>query len=69
METEQLYLSVVMPAYNEQATIAEIIRRVLEIPNLLDSFGVCACEIQYIHPFWGKIVGKDNIKESMRELW
>jgi glycosyltransferase involved in cell wall biosynthesis len=43
METEQLYLSVVMPAYNEQATIAEIIGRVLEIPNLLELIIVDDC--------------------------
>lgn len=37
------FLSVVMPAYNEEKTIAEVIRRVLEIPHLLELIVVDDC--------------------------
>lgn len=40
---DEKLLSVVMPAYNEQATLAKIIVKVLEIPNLLELIIVDDC--------------------------
>ena len=36
-------LSVVMPAYNEEKTIAEIITRVQQVPNLLEIIVIDDC--------------------------
>jgi cellulose synthase/poly-beta-1,6-N-acetylglucosamine synthase-like glycosyltransferase len=30
-------LSIVMPVYNEEATLARIVRQVLQVPNLLET--------------------------------
>ena len=35
-ESKNQYLSVVIPAYNEQSTLAEVVKKVLDIPNLLE---------------------------------
>lgn len=43
MEDQLQILSVVMPAYNEEKTIAEIVGRVLEIPHLLELIIVDDC--------------------------
>ena len=43
MENEQANLSVVMPAFNEEATIAEIIGRVLKLENLLELIVIDDC--------------------------
>lgn len=48
-------LSVVMPAYNEEKTIAEIIKRVLDIPNLSELIVVDDCSI-------------DNTRKIVEEL-
>lgn len=37
------YLSVVMPAYNEEATLIEIVKRVLQLPQLLEIIIVDDC--------------------------
>jgi glycosyltransferase involved in cell wall biosynthesis len=43
MDNKTQILSVVMPAFNEEKTIAEIIRRVLQIPYLLELIVVDDC--------------------------
>jgi glycosyltransferase involved in cell wall biosynthesis len=43
MENKQAILSVVMPAFNEEATIAEIISRVLRLTSLLELIVVDDC--------------------------
>lgn len=42
-DLDGLWLSVVMPAYNEQATLKQIIYQVLQIPNLLELIIVDDC--------------------------
>lgn len=39
------YLSVVMPAYNEEATLIQIVKRVLQLPQLLEIVIVDDCSI------------------------
>jgi len=41
--TDRLLLSVVMPAYNEQATLSQITKQVLKVPNLLELIIVDDC--------------------------
>ena len=41
--TNNQCLSVVMPAYNEEATLSQIVRQVLQIPNLLELIIVDDC--------------------------
>jgi glycosyltransferase involved in cell wall biosynthesis len=42
-KNNQLVLSVVMPVYNEEATISRIVRRVMEVPQLLELIIVDDC--------------------------
>lgn len=43
---KQPFLSVVMPAYNEEITLSEIIKKVLEIPHLLELIVVDDCSMR-----------------------
>lgn len=67
METQQLFLSVVMPAYNEQTTIAEIIRRVLQVPNLLELIVVDDCSTDRTQEIVQEIAGQDSKIKYIRQ--
>lgn len=40
---DEKFLSIVMPAYNEQATLSQIVKQVLQVPNLLELIIVDDC--------------------------
>jgi glycosyltransferase involved in cell wall biosynthesis len=67
METEQLFLSVVMPAYNEQATIAEIIHRVVQIPNLLELIIIDDCSTDRTQQIVQDLAGQNSRIKYVRQ--
>jgi glycosyltransferase involved in cell wall biosynthesis len=50
MESRQALLSVVIPAYNEEGTIRQVVEKVLQIPHLLEIVIVDDCSIDQTGP-------------------
>ena len=61
------FLSVVMPAYNEEKTIAEIIRRVLEIPNLLEIIVIDDCSTDNTSFIVREIASQNSLIKYVRQ--
>lgn len=67
MENKTQILSVVMPAYNEEKTIEEIIGRVLKIPYLLELIVVDDCSIDNTSVIVKKIAEQNNLIHYVRQ--
>lgn len=61
-------LSVVMPAYNEEATISEIIKKVLVIPYLLELIVVDDCSIDNTSQIVQKLAEQDSRIKYVKQL-
>lgn len=66
-KTDQFFLSVVMPAYNEEKTITEIIQRVLEIPHLLELIIVDDCSTDRTAALVEEIMAQNNSIRYVRQ--
>jgi glycosyltransferase involved in cell wall biosynthesis len=60
-------LSVVMPAYNEEKTIAEIIGRVQKLPNLYELIVVDDCSVDNTKQIVEKIASEDERVQYIRQ--
>ena len=60
-------LSVVMPAYNEETTLSEIVKKVSEIPQLLELIIVDDCSTDNTQPIAQKLTEQDSRIKYIRQ--
>jgi glycosyltransferase involved in cell wall biosynthesis len=64
---DRICLSVVMPAYNEEATLAEIVRKVMQVPQLLELIIVDDCSTDKTSLIAEKLAGQDQRIRYIRQ--
>ena len=67
MEKEIKLLSVVMPAFNEEKTIAEIIHEVLKIPYLLELIVIDDCSTDNTASIVKEIAAQNPLVQYFRQ--
>ncbi len=66
LEDHQLFLSVVIPAYNEGPTLATVVGKVLAIPNLLEIILVDDCSTDGMSPIAERMASEDDRVKYIR---